>query len=93
MLLEEERIFHSLVRSIGKKYCEDRCIAIAFYIVPLVNAMIRVGTMAEKERLFLAFVEGDTMVPCGKRGAKGTMERVDIESRVNAPMLKSSKIK
>ena len=55
-------------------------ISVAFYIVPMVNAMIRVGTMPEKERLFLAFVKGDEMVPCGKRGAKGTMERVDIES-------------
>ena len=55
-------------------------ISVAFYIVPMVNAMIRVGTMQEKERLFLAFIKGDEMVPCGKRGAKGTMERVDIES-------------
>lgn len=55
-------------------------ISIAFYIVPLVNAMIRVGTMPEKERLFMAFVDGSQMVPCNKRGAKGTMERVDIES-------------
>ena len=55
-------------------------ISVAFYIVPMVNAMIRVGTMPEKERLFLAFIKGDEMVPCGKRGAKGTMERVDVES-------------
>lgn len=55
-------------------------ISVAFYIVPLVNAMIRVGTMAEKERLFLAFIDGSRMVPSGKRGAKGTMERVDVES-------------
>ena len=55
-------------------------ISIAFYIVPLVNAMIRVGTMPEKERLFMAFIDGSQMVPCNKRGAKGTMERVDIES-------------
>lgn len=55
-------------------------ITVAFYIVPLINAMIRVGTMGEKERLFLAFVDGDRMVPCNKRGAKGTMERVAIES-------------
>ena len=59
---------------------KTNAIAIAFYIVPLVNAMIRVGTMAEKERLFRAFIDGSEMVPCGKRGAKGTMERVDIES-------------
>lgn len=55
-------------------------ISVAFYIVPMVNAMIRVGTMPEKERLFLAFIRGWEMVPSGKRGAKGTMERVDIES-------------
>ena len=55
-------------------------ISIAFYVVPLVNAMIRVGTMPEKERLFMAFIDGSQMVPCNKRGAKGTMERVDIES-------------
>ena len=55
-------------------------ISVAFYIVPLINAMIRVGTMEEKERLFLAFINGAEMVPCNKRGAKGTMERVDIES-------------
>ena len=55
-------------------------ISVAFYIVPLVNAMIRVGTMPEKERLFMAFIDGSQMVPCNKRGAKGTMERVDIES-------------
>ena len=55
-------------------------ISIAFYIVPMVNAMIRVGTMEEKNRLFLAFIDGGRMVPCNKRGAKGTMERVDIES-------------
>jgi single-stranded-DNA-specific exonuclease len=68
-------------------------IAIAFYVVPLVNAMIRVGTMAEKERLFLAFVEGDTMVPCGKRGAKGTMERVDVESTRECTNAKSKQDK
>ena len=59
---------------------KTNAISVAFYIVPLVNAMIRVGTMPEKERLFLAFIDGSHMVPCGKRGAKGTLERVDIES-------------
>lgn len=54
--------------------------SVAFYIVPLVNGMIRVGSMEEKERLFLAFIDGGHMVPSGKRGAKGTMERVDAEA-------------
>lgn len=55
-------------------------ITTAFYIVPLVNAMIRVGTMPEKERAFLAFIDGKQEVPSSKRGAKGTYEQVCIES-------------
>ncbi|MBQ4060564.1 MAG: DHH family phosphoesterase [Bacilli bacterium] len=55
-------------------------ISVAFYIVPMINAMIRIGTMEEKERLFLAFIDGHQLVPCNKRGAKGTMEEVAIES-------------
>lgn len=54
--------------------------AVAFYIVPLVNGMIRVGTMEEKDRLFSAFIDGSRMVESNKRGAKGTMERLDVES-------------
>lgn len=53
---------------------------VAFYIVPMINAMIRVGSLEEKERLFLAFVDGEKLVPCKKRGAAGTMEKVAIES-------------
>lgn len=53
---------------------------VAFYIVPLINAMIRVGSMAEKTRLFEAFLDGTKMVPSGKRGAKGTMELLAVES-------------
>lgn len=55
-------------------------ITVAFYIVPMINAMIRVGSMDEKERLFLAFIDGEKLIPCNKRGAKGTMELVAIES-------------
>ena len=55
-------------------------ISVAFYIVPLMNALIRVGTMAEKERLFLGLIDGHRQVPCNKRGAKGTTEEVAIES-------------
>lgn len=53
---------------------------VAFYIVPMMNAMIRVGTQDEKERLFLALIDGHKEVPCNKRGAKGTTEEVAIES-------------
>lgn len=53
---------------------------VAFYIVPLINAMIRVGSMEEKTRLFEAFLDGTRMVPSNKRGAKGTMELLAVES-------------
>lgn len=53
---------------------------VAFYIVPLINAMVRVGTQEEKERMFIAFVDGHHMIPCNKRGAKGTLEEACIES-------------
>lgn len=55
-------------------------ISVAFYIVPLVNAMIRVGTMEEKKRLFEAFLDGDKMIPSGKRGAKGTLDKAGTEA-------------
>lgn len=55
-------------------------ITVAFYITPLINAMIRVGTEEEKLRLFKAFIDGHAFVESHKRGAKGTMEEVAIES-------------
>lgn len=56
-------------------------ISVAFYIVPMINAMIRMGTMPEKERLFRAFVNGQEMVISKKRGAApGSMEMVAVES-------------
>ena len=55
-------------------------ISVAFYIVPLINAMIRVGSKDEKVRLFLAFINGEMPIPSNKRGAKGTMEKAAIES-------------
>lgn len=49
---------------------------IAFYIAPLINALLRVGTMQEKETMFCCFIEPDKKVPSTKRGAKPT----DIET-------------
>lgn len=45
-------------------------IDIAFYIAPLINAIIRVGSMADKEALFYCFIEPDRPVQSTKRGAK-----------------------
>lgn len=55
-------------------------ITVAFYVVPLINAMIRVGTMQEKTRLFEAFIDGTKKIPSGKRGAKGTLEYAAVEA-------------
>lgn len=62
-------------------------IAIAFYIVPLVNAIVRVGTEAEKSLLFEAFINGHRIIPSTKRGDKGNFETVAqqaIRNCVNA---------
>lgn len=53
---------------------------VAFYITPLINALIRVGTEDEKERLFMAFINGHETVVSHKRGANGALEEVAIES-------------
>lgn len=55
-------------------------ISVAFYVVPLINAMIRVGSMEEKTRLFEAFIDGTKKIPSGKRGAKGTLEYAAVEA-------------
>ena len=55
-------------------------ISIAFYIAPLINAVIRVGTMEEKEMLFEGFITPNKMVLTDKRGAApGAQEKVCVE--------------
>lgn len=56
-------------------------IKIAFYIAPIINAMVRVGTMEEKRQMFLAFVEPRLMVQSEKRGAKPG-DLIDISTEV-----------
>lgn len=51
-------------------------IDISFYIAPMINALVRVGTQDEKELLFRAFIEGEIPRQSTKRGAKPG----DIES-------------
>lgn len=43
---------------------------IAFYIIPALNAIIRMGNMEEKKILFNAITNGDIIVPSTKRGHK-----------------------
>ena len=45
-------------------------IDIAFYIAPLINAITRVGTIAEKEAMFYCFIEPNRAMPSTKRGAR-----------------------
>ena len=64
-------------------------IGVAFYITPLINALIRVGSDLEKERLFLAFIEPDTLVDSTKRGEKGKKETIATQSARNCTNAKS----
>ena len=61
--------------SIGK---EITPMGVAFYIVPLVNAITRVGTQDEKELLFRSMLEWEafSLVPSTKRGCSGQTETI-----------------
>ena len=91
--LENRYIVHTGFNNINnyffKALCEKQSfsmggkvnpISVAFYITPLINAMIRAGAEDEKQRCFQAFIDGHALVPSQKRGAKGTFEEVAIES-------------
>ena len=55
-------------------------IGIAFYVVPMINSMCRVGTQDEKRRMIEAFTNPTKQVESHKRGANGTMIDVSTES-------------
>ena len=61
-------------------------IGVAFYIAPLINATIRVGTQNEKEVMFKAMLNhcAYDMIPSTKRGAKGKTEAVVVQAVRNA---------
>lgn len=61
--------------SIGKRVTP---IGVAFYIVPLINAITRVGTQEEKRLLFRSMLDWEAynLVPSTKRGCKGQTETV-----------------
>ena len=91
--LENRYIVHNGFARIKNYFFQTLCIkqefsmggkvtptTVAFYITPLINAMTRAGEQDEKDRCFQAFVDGHAMVISHKRGAKGTLEEVAIES-------------
>ena len=45
-------------------------IDVAFYIAPLINAITRVGSIAEKEAMFYCFIEPNKALQSTKRGAR-----------------------
>ena len=64
-------------------------IKVAFYITPLINALIRVGNMTEKTTLFEAFIRPNEMVPSTKRGEKGQEETICTQAIRNCVNAKS----
>lgn len=91
--LENRYIVHTGLNNINNYFFRALCekqsfsmggkvnpISVAFYITPLINAMIRAGAEDEKQRCFQAFIDGHALVESHKRGAKGTFEEVAIES-------------
>lgn len=64
-------------------------IKVAFYITPLINALIRVGNPLEKERLFQAFITPNVKVPSTKRGEKGLEETISTQSARNCSNAKA----
>lgn len=61
-------------------------IGVAFYIAPLINATIRVGTQAEKEVMFKAMLNhcAYDMIPSTKRGEKGKTETIVTQAVRNS---------
>lgn len=74
------KFFYDLIEkqsfSLGNELTQ---IGIAFYITPLINALIRMGSYSEKERLFEAFIDPNKEVDSTKRGEKGMKETVSTQ--------------
>jgi single-stranded-DNA-specific exonuclease len=64
-------------------------ISFAFYITPLINAMVRVGTSDEKRTMFEAFINGNKQVMSTKRGEKGVLESLATQAARNCTNAKS----
>lgn len=66
-------------------------IGIAFYIVPFINAVVRMGEEEDKIGLFEALLDyrGNEIIPSTKRGCKGQMETRAEQACRNATNIKS----
>lgn len=52
----------------------------AFYVVPLINGMIRAGEQEDKDLMFQAFIDGERLVVSHKRGANGELVELATEA-------------
>lgn len=76
--------------SMFKTSREINYIKVAFYIAPLINAVVRVGTMEEKRYMFRAFIDPEAKIPSTKRGiAAGTLLNICDEMARRAANAKS----
>ena len=79
-------IFGLAAADITEEYLDNAIITpinVSFYIAPLVNALIRVGALSEKELLFKSFICGKQEIPSTKRGHKGEYETIAEQSARN----------
>ena len=73
---------------------EPTCIDIAFYVVPLMNALIRVGTQEQKQRLFAAMTGSDkTYEYTPTRGKNKGITSIDNEGMHSAREASACKAK
>ena len=64
---------------------------VAWYLVPPINSLIRIGNLEEKDKLFRAFIGDNTTFPYKKRGSSEEVEE-DIYTHV-ARLCKNTKSK
>ena len=84
--LQGYSIFGVKIEEITESFLNNAAITpinAAFYIAPLVNALIRVGSPKEKELLFQSFTRGKEIIPSTKRGHKGEFETIAEQSARN----------
>lgn len=84
--LQGYSIFGMKSTDITEGYLDNAIITpinISFYIAPLVNALIRIGTQKEKALLFQAFINGKELIPSTKKGHKGEFETVAEQNARN----------
>ncbi|MGM9858091.1 MAG: DHH family phosphoesterase [Bacilli bacterium] len=84
--LQGYSIFGVKIEEITENFLNNAAITpinAAFYIAPLVNALIRVGSPKEKELLFQSFIKGKEVIPSTKRGHRGEFETIAEQSARN----------